>query len=185
MRDKIKEVIERIVKKDAADICPIHECAWIDPKKIPFSADVRAACAANRCGKYASNWTCPPGVGDWEELRDRYQAYGSAFVFTTCHALEDSFDIEGIEEGHRLHRRLDDYIAEELREFAGQFVHLGVGCCNLCPKCTYPDAPCRFPGKARAAMEACGMDVVSLSRICGIKYMNGADTVTYFSILIF
>ncbi len=34
-------------------------------------------------------------------------------------------------------------------------------------------------------MEAAGINVVHLSRDCGIKYINGADTVTYFSLLLF
>ena len=33
-------------------------------------------------------------------------------------------------------------------------------------------------------MEACGIDVVSLSRTAGIRYNNGPDTVTYFSLLL-
>ena len=31
--------------------------------------------------------------------------------------------------------------------------------CGICKTCTYPDAPCRFPDRARRSMEACGIDV--------------------------
>lgn len=60
----------------------------------------------------------------------------------------------------------------------------GAGGCSLCgDACTYPDAPCRHPDRARRSMEACGMEVTTLAKDCGIHYMNGENTVTYFSIL--
>lgn len=180
-----KEIFMELLSALPEDVPHIHESAWIDPKTVPFSADVRQMCADNRCGKYGSCWTCPPGCGDWEMLRDKYQAYKEAFVFTTCHELEDSFDFEGMQEAGAAHKRLDDLIADKLGAFVGQYIHLGAGACGICTTCTYPDAPCRFPEKARQSMEACGINVVNLSRECGIKYINGADTVTYFSMLLF
>ncbi len=163
----------------------IHESAWVAPMQIPFSEEVRKMCEVNRCGKYGTCWTCPPAVGPWDVLRDKYRAYREAFVFTTCHELEDSFDIEGMQEAAEAHKRLDALIAESLSAYAGQYAHLSAGGCTVCEKCTYPDAPCRFPEKTRQSMEACGIDVVTLSREVGIKYINGADTVTYFSMLLF
>lgn len=180
-----KERLNELLTALPDSVPHIHESAWIDPASVPFTEEVRKMCEANRCGMYGKCWTCPPGVGHWEDLRDRYRAYKEAYVFTTCHALEDSFDFEGMQEAAAAHKRLDALIAEELRPFTGQFVHLGVGACTICKTCTYPDAPCRFPDKARQSMEACGIDVVNLSRQCGIKYINGADTVTYFSMLLF
>ena len=59
------------------------------------------------------------------------------------------------------------------------------GSCPVCEKCTYPDAPCRFPDKARSAMEALGIDVVALAADRGITYDHGAGTVTYFSIVFY
>ena len=51
-------------------VCPIHESKWILPQEIPFSAEVRGMCEANRCGRYGTSWSCPPGCGDWEALRE-------------------------------------------------------------------------------------------------------------------
>lgn len=180
-----KEQFSALIAALPDSVPQIHESAWIDPAEIPFSADVRKMCEDNRCGMYGKCWTCPPGVGHWEDLRDKYRAYKEAYVFTTCHALEDSFDFEGMQDAAEAHKQLDELIAEALRPFAGQYAHLGAGACKICAVCAYPDAPCRFPEKARQSMEACGINVVDLSRQCGIKYINGADTVTYFSLLLF
>jgi len=161
---------------------PVWEHAMISPKDITFSENVRKACEVNYCGRYGKCWTCPPGAGDWQVLRDHFREYEHAFVFTTKYDLEDSFDVEGMDEARVQHEAVDKAIlalleGEEPHELAG------AGSCKICEKCTYPDAPCRFPDKARRSMEACGMDVVSLSKDCGIHYINGADTVTYFSII--
>ena len=180
-----KETFLELLSALPEDVPHIHESAWIDPKTVPFSADVRQMCADNRCGKYGSCWTCPPGCGDWEMLRDKYQAYKEAFVFTTCHELEDSFDFEGMQEAGAAHKRLDDLIADKLGAFVGQYVHLGAGACGICTTCTYPDAPCRFPERLMPTVEGYGIYVNKLAESAGLEYINGPDTVTYFGMLLF
>ena len=142
-------------------------------------------CAANRCGKYGSCWTCPPGCGDWEVLRDKYQAYKEAFVFPTCHALEDSFDFEGMQEAGAAHKRLDDLIADKLGAFVGQYVHLGEGACGICATCTYPDAPCRFPDRMYPCVESHGINVIPVLEENGLDFQYGGNIVTWYSLLFF
>ena len=164
---------------------PIHEKAFIGTERIVFSAEVRGACEKNCCGRYGKCWMCPPGAGEWTVLRDGFLKYKNAFVYTTCHALEDSFDFEGMQDAGALHAKNDERLAELLLSEGGDFALAGAGSCKLCEKCSYPDAPCRHPDKARRSLEACGIDVVSLASVCGIHYINGADTVTYFSAVFF
>ena len=111
--------------------------------------------------------------------------YSHAFVYTTCHELEDSFYFEGMTSASKAHSELDDAFLDYLSENIDEPHELaGAGGCSLCgDACTYPDAPCRHPDRARHSMEACGMEVTTLAKDCGIHYMNGENTVTYFSIL--
>lgn len=51
---------------------------------------------------------------------------------------------------------------------------------DKCEKCTYPDAPCRFPDQTHGALEGYGIFVSELAKQAGIHYINGANTVTYF-----
>jgi predicted metal-binding protein len=179
-----KELIEQLLS-DPSLPCTVHELAWVSPRDIPFSEGVRGMCAANRCGVYGKSWACPPGVGDWETLRDECYSYARILVYTTKHVLEDDFDIEGMQQAAQNHKQFDRTLSD-LLEAHGIAYHLyGAGTCALCPSCTYPDAPCRFPTRAHHSMEACGIDVGALARLCGIKYNNGALTVTYFSMLAF
>ena len=87
MANTAKEQFTALLSSLPDSVPQIHESAWVNPADIPFSADVRKMCEDNRCGMYGKCWTCPPGVGDWEVLRDKYQAYKEAYVFTSCHAL--------------------------------------------------------------------------------------------------
>ncbi len=160
----------------------VTEYRVIDVAEIPFSEAVLDACRANRCGRYGTCWTCPPGTTGMEEKIKRYR---QAVVFSCKHDLEDSFDFEGMMEGmHNARAALED-ICDALR--ADGVPHMALGCegCALCPTCTYPGAPCRHPDRATPSVEACGIHVVELSRKIGIKYNNGPDTVTYFCIVLF
>ena len=152
----------------------------ISPAEIPFSEDVRRACEANVCGKYATCWTCPPGVGDFRELEKKIKSYKTATVFTCKYDLEDSFDFEAMREGGKKTAALLRGIIAEMKKDGVELMALGCEGCGICKKCTYPDAPCRFPDKAVPSIEACGINVVTLAKNIGINYHNGANTVTYF-----
>ena len=163
----------------------IHEYKVISPCDIPFSESVVEACKANRCGRYGSCWTCPPGVGIPSQLQDKITGYKNAAVFSCKFDLEDSFDFEGMVDGKNTTKKLLFDLKDQLKADGVDFFALGCGGCELCKKCTYPDSPCRFPDKATPSVEACGINVVELSKKIGIKYNNGSNTVTYFCIILY
>ena len=167
------------------DLPEIFESKVIPAAKIPFAQSVADACRSNQCGKYGTCWTCPPGVGEYQELEKKIKTYENAAVFTCKYALEDSFDFEGMMDGQKATMQILYGIMEKLRADGEAFWALGCGGCSICKKCTYPDAPCRFPEKAVISVEACGINVVSLAKNTGIHYYNGSNTVTYFCIVLF
>ena len=162
---------------------PIREYAVIDTSRIPFSDEVEEMCRANRCGRYGKIWTCPPGVGTLEEWRERLNRYKKTLVYSCKYDLEDSFDFESMAAGAKATQQILYTLSDRLREDGVRFVALGCEGCGLCEKCTYPDAPCRFPMKATPSVEACGISVVRLAADTGIRYNNGKDTVTYFNLI--
>jgi predicted metal-binding protein len=157
-----------------------HETGLIETSGIIFSPELYKACEANICGNYNKCWTCPPAVGTLEEQREKILRWKYALVFTTKFDLEDSFDVEGMEKAREIHNALT---ADMRRRFSGNPVY-GAGSCCICVDCSYP-RPCRFPGLAISAVEAAGINVTGLSRTAGLKYNNGPDTVTYFSMILF
>ena len=159
----------------------VYECGVISTADIVFLPELRKACEVNICGNYGHNWACPPAIGTLEELMAKILAYKNALVFTTKHELEDSFDFEGMQRGREIHNEL----SMDLHERFGKINPIyGAGGCSNCEKCAYPD-PCRAPEKLLSSIEASGINVTELSRIAGIRYNNGPNTVTYFSMVLF
>lgn len=162
----------------------IFQYQTMDPKLIPFSQAVADACRANACGRYGTCWTCPPGVGEYTALEQSIRKYDRAAVFTCKYELEDCFDFEGMMDGQQKTMAILHEITDALRQAGQSFRVFGCAGCTLCEKCTYPDAPCRFPEKAVVSVEACGIDVVKLASQLQLNYNNGVNTVTYFCVVL-
>ena len=174
-QNNLKELFEQAVQGQA------FEYAVIPTVAIVFSQELLNACATNKCGKYNKCWTCPPAVGPLEEQKKKITAFSGAFVFTTKSELDDSFDYEGMMAAKERHDRLTAHMHERFGKTNPVF---GAGGCTLCETCAYP-APCRFPEKTFSSIEAAGINVTELGRACGLRYNNGENTVTYFSMILF
>jgi len=177
----VKKMFERALREIAAPDNIAFDCAVISTSAIEFSTQLREACEVNVCGNYNKCWTCPPAVGSVEEQKEKITSYSSAFVFSTKSALEDSFDYEGMTRAKALH----DKLTKELHERFGKTNPVyGAGGCKVCEVCAYPE-PCRFPDKTFPSVEAAGINVTGLSLAAGLRYNNGENTVTYFSMILF
>lgn len=157
----------------------------IDSSEIPFSEQVVKYCEMNSCGLYGKLWTCPPGVGSLSENEKRIKSYPKAFVISFRFDIGDCFDFEGMRESGKKAKKLFSDIVTRIKNDGEDILPLGCEGCGLCEKCTYPDAPCRFPEKAIPSVEAVGIDVVSLTKNIGMKYNNGKNTVTYFCLILY
>ncbi len=159
-----------------------YAAGTIPVKDIPFDPTLRAACEANYCGNFGKNWTCPPTVGEINELIAQAKTYKHALVYQTVTPIEDSFDFEGMVEASKRHAKVTDAITEMI--FANvhdDILRLSAGGCPVCEVCAKrTDEPCRNPDKALASLEAYGIYVAKLAAQCGMKYINGPNTVTYF-----
>ena len=95
--------------------------------------------------------------------------------------LEDALDGEGMMETEALHKEHFVEMHDRLKKEFPKLLSLGAGCCTRCAKCSYPDAPCRFPEKRFSSMEAYGMLVTQVCQDSGIEYYYGPGTITYTS----
>lgn len=171
----MKEAFVRALKGRA------FEYAVIPTQDISFYMELLDACVANACGNYNKSWSCPPAIDSYEKQKENITSFSSAFVFTTKYVLEDSFDYDGMVNAKRCHNSLT---AEMNERFGDSNPVYGAGGCDVCGTCAYPD-PCRYPKKRHTAVEAAGINVTDLSRAGGIRYNNGPNTVTYFSMILF
>ena len=143
--------------------------------------DVRAACEANRCGAYNTTWACPPAFGDLEQSRAMLKKYHRGILVQSVQELEDDFDWEGIEALGKRHGENFQKLRARLREDYPDMLALGAGGCKNCTKCTYPDAPCRFPDACFSSMEAYGILVLDACKANGLQYYYGPNAIAYTS----
>jgi predicted metal-binding protein len=95
--------------------------------------------------------------------------------------MEDEFDYETIQTAGAKHKENFTVLVEKLRTRYPDMLPMGAGTCTICEKCTYPDAPCRFPDRSISSMEAYGLWVSKVCELSGVPYNYGKLTLTYTS----
>ncbi len=169
-----KETIVEEVLKLGFDHACLAQISTLKPME-----EVRDMCAVDKCHAYDKTWTCPPGCGTIHECEARMKSYDWGVLVQTTACLEDSMDYEGMMEGENKQKAASKVLTAELRKEYKDVLPLCAASCDICKKCTYPDAPCRFPEKAVSAMEGYGLLVSKVCKDNGIDYYYGPNTVTY------
>lgn len=157
--------------------------AVLDPKSLLPRQEVRDMCRSG-CNRYGSCWSCPPGCGSLEQCRQQLSACKQGILVQTVGQLEDEYDGEGMMQTQDLHNRRFAVLVQQLQRFLPNLLPLGAGCCSICPSCTYPDSPCRFPEKRIASMEAFGLLVQEVCSSNGLGYYYEKGTIAYCSCIL-
>ena len=92
--------------------------APMDPQKLAFLPEVREMCASNRCHMYGKCWTCPPGCGTLEEIREKALTYRQGILLQSTGCLEDEFDVETMQQTEQTHKQRFRTFSEQLRQWA-------------------------------------------------------------------
>lgn len=143
------------------------------------SPEVREMCAAGRCGMYGTSWACPPAFGNLEEAFRPLRSYRAGLLLQTTGQMEDDFDLEAIRGTEKMHKMKFETIARQAKLLEPDCLPMAAGACTRCRKCTYPNRPCRFPGRVYPSMEARGLLVGEVCRASGLEYNYGPQTITY------
>jgi len=151
---------------------------------MTFQPELRAYCEQNRCGRFGRNYTCPPYIGEVNGLIRKLKVFTRAVVWQNIEPLEDSFDFEGMMAAQQKHNAMSLEIARRLYAEMGRenVLVLAAGGCSRCEKCAAETGEaCRLPSDALSSLEAFGINVSKIGEVSGMKYINGPNTVTYFS----
>ncbi|WP_322182826.1 DUF2284 domain-containing protein [Neglectibacter caecimuris] len=176
----LEKLVEMILAEGAA------KATVIPGSKIVTSRAFRDVCAENTCGNYGRCWMCPPDTGDIDELIETVKKYPQGLLYQTISELEDSFDIEGMQEAGNLHAKISRKVEKALKPLLPEgYLHLINGGCHYCKVCAKKEGkPCVSPENAMPSLEGYGVDVYNTTKDTDLKYINGQDTVTFFSMIL-
>ena len=72
-----------------ADAIGFEKAAPLARDALIFREEVRAMCRADRCRSYGRTWSCPPGCGTLDEIREKVSAYTGGILVETIGEMED------------------------------------------------------------------------------------------------
>ncbi len=151
----------------------------LDARTLVLRPEVRDMCSVDKCRQYGKSWMCPPACGSIEDNQAVLDGFTAGLIVQTTGQLEDDFDYEVMEQAGKDQKRLFQAFARELQQEYPGMMALTSGACDLCERCTYPDAPCVHPDQAVPSMEAFGLVVSEACRLNDIPYYYGPLTITY------
>lgn len=160
------------------------QAAPLDIGTLVPRLDVREMCAADKCGAYGKNWTCPPHCGTLEDCTQRIRSYHRGVLLQTVGTLEKTIDTKAYRRTEQRHLEQFHRFSAEIRNTYPKALCLGSGGCRICKTCAYPN-PCRFPETACSSMEGYGLFVTQVCRDNGLAYHHGDRTVTYTACVLF
>ena len=152
---------------------------------ISPSKEVRDMCSADKCSRYSKSWSCPPACGSLEYFSEELKRFSWGILLQMTGNMEDDFDAEAMLDTEEKLKKSFESICQKLAGLKEVFMPLSAGSCTVCSKCTYPDAPCRFPDKMFPSMEAAGLLVSEVCSAAGTAYYYGEKTITFSSCILF
>lgn len=156
----------------------------LDPRTLDAREDVRAMCAADKCGAYNKNWMCPPACGTIDACQQKMRQYEKGILIQTVGHMTKAIDSKCYRQTELLHLERFYALTEQIRKEYPDALCLGAGGCRVCRQCAYPE-PCRFPKKATSSMEAYGLFVTQVCRDAAVAYHYGERTITYTACILY
>ena len=163
---------------------PLYQYAFISTDELTFSPLVRYICETE-CPMYGQSWACPPAVGTVDACEARCRAFPEALLIATITEVSDIADIQATLATREPHEEITRRVHAMVREEAAETIVLSTEACAHCKKCTYPDAPCRFPEKMYPCVESHGILVTALAEKHDIDFQAGGNLVTWFSLIFY
>ncbi|MDR0910297.1 MAG: DUF2284 domain-containing protein [Spirochaetaceae bacterium] len=165
--------------------CGFSHWGPLDPATIVLLPEVRDMCKANKCGAYDTSWACPPALGTLDECRERIKPYSQGILLQTTALLEDEFDGEAMQKAYEDNNERTLAFLKQFKAKVPEAMVFGGGACKKCARCSYPNAPCRFPELFTPSLEAYGIVVSDICKANSLPYYYGPLTLTYTAAALF
>ena len=163
---------------------PVFEYQIIHTYELNFQSRVRIICK-QECERYGKTWACPPAVGSLETCKETCLSYSQGLFFSTVAEVSDVLCMEEGLATRKEHEKITQEIGDYLSKQDLEVLILSTESCDICAKCTYPDAPCRHPDKMHPCLESHGIVVSDLVEKHQMTYQLGGNTLLWFSLVLF
>lgn len=163
---------------------PIYQYEFLKTSDLVFEPKVRQICSSE-CPMCGRTWSCPPAVGTLEQCRERCLQFDEALLLTTVAEVGDISNMTETLSTRREHERITRQARDIFRSCGCRTLVLSSEACQLCTRCTYPDAPCCQPDEMLPCIESHCILVTELAERCGIEFLSSATVVTWFSLIFF
>ena len=187
----LESFIESMCQK--AEALGASQAVALSVDDIVLDERTRLKCLVPVCPDYGVNLMCPPNVPPVSEFKEILSCYHSAILIKVVIPLngvpgnsgEKKEEPPGLPTAEDMaivgnaQKKLHEVVnhIESLCFAAGYHFAAGLlgGTCCLCRKCVGISSglPCRYPLKARPAMEAMGIDVVATAQRAGMHLSFG------------
>ncbi len=159
------QVILNAMLDAVSDKYPYVRGVLIRPEDMVFEERVKMNCFY--CGRYNSNWKCPPRLPDVDYKKMISEFDYAAFIYLNVPLTKNNYDEVRIESSVILHHVLlefEKYLWDRNNSTSVSF--LG-GSCKLC-KNGCGSEKCNNPYQSRAPVEATGLNVLKTAKKYGI-----------------
>lgn len=145
---------------------PLIEGRKIVVNKLIFEERIKMNCFY--CGKYNTNWRCPPKIPsiDFKKMLSEYE--NAAFIYIRMNLMEKDYNTVRNDSSVYLHRALllcEKWLYDNNNSTAISFIG---GSCKLCKNGCAPDK-CANPYQSRTPVEALGINIVKSAEQFGIQ----------------
>lgn len=163
-----------------------YKAKIIPTSDLAFNPDFVQYCQENTCGKYGTNYSCPPLCGTPDSLIAKACNYQYALVISNVSTVNDPCSSEGI----AFAKHENDTIIEQMRRFFVSkripYMMARANYCDYCKVCAaVNDKPCIHPDIASISLSAFCVDLTHLATTCDMAFNHGDNTLTLFSIIFF
>lgn len=163
---------------------PLYQYEFIETAELRFEPRVRHICSAE-CPMYGKTWACPPAVGTPEVCLEKCSAYENALLISTVTEVNDIANMDETLATRGEHEGITREVIEVVQAMGHATYGLSSEACSICDSCTYPDAPCRHPERMLPCIESHCILVTEIAEKYGIEFINGANVVTWFSLIFY
>ena len=163
------------------------ESLAFDPGLLVPKQRTRDFCEEDKCGDYNNNYMCPPCVGSLEEIKGQLEEFHRGLLLRYSRSMEVKKGNKEITDSkaafHNKILQLEEFMrGEGIEHMWG----ISGGSCGLCEPChARLSEPCLYPDKAKASLEALGIDVLDLLDEFGLDNKFYPDKITWTGCILF